>query len=372
MNQCIYYRHSTHNLHFEKQEHVIPAGLGGITKLDKGMVSDEANEMFSKIELKALRESFIAVNRMNLGPGKRGNLNFNKIKNPVMRVLQPENKNHEIEFLLGFIYAGKSYIIPQLVLIFNDVKGTVKPIFMTSPFHEDNIKEFPLDFNKKLRLFLKNHKRNFNLVKMPFQTNSHFITVGFYKGKWYAATSHEIINMDILALEILPMVEDMIKKQIFYKQNPKLPDNLPNFRYTETLNMNSDIFYFMYVKTAFNALALFKGSEFINGEIFNSVRKAIINQENLDAFINKRKMSFNQEIIAYIKGFPDKSHYVIINAKDNSINAFVSFYGEYPATVQLTNEYLGEPFLDGLICDWKNRNEFRLEIQRIREMIIDV
>src|SRR5690625_326324 len=78
---------------------------------------------------------------------------------------------------------------------------------------------------------------------------------------------------------------------------------------------------------------------------------------------NKIKNSFNQEIIAYIKDFSGKSHYLIISAKDNSINAFVSFYGEYPATVQLTDEYAGEAFLDGLICDWKNRNEFRLEIE---------
>lgn len=362
MNNCIYYQQSKDCLRFKKQEHVIPAGLGGITKLGKGMVSDEANEMFSKTELKALRDSFIAVNRMNLGPGKRGNLNFNKIKNPIMRVLQQEDKNYEIEFLLGFIYAGNSYIIPQLVLNFDDVEGSVKPIFMSSPFHEDNIKEFPLDFNKKLRLFLKNHKRNFSLVKMPFKTNRHFITVGFYKGKWYAATSHKIINMDILALEFLPMVEAMIKNQIVYKLNFDLPDTKPNFRYTETLNMDFDVFYFLYVKTAFNALALFKGSEFVSEKIFDSVRKAIITQENLDDFINKKKMDISKEIIDYINSFPDKSHYIIINAKGNRMKAFVSFYGEYPATVQLTNEYLGEPFIDGLICDWKNRDEFRLNL----------
>lgn len=363
MNYCIYYQESKDYLRFEKQEHVIPAGLGGITKLDKGMVSDEANEMFSKTELKTLRDSFIAVNRMNLGPGKRGNLNFNKIKNPIMRVLQQEDKNHEIEFLLGFLYAGNSYIIPQLVLNFDDVEGTVKPIFMSSPFHEDNIKEFPLDFNKKLRLFLKSYKRNFSLIKMPFKTNSHFITVGFYKGKWYAATSHKIINMDILALEFLPMVESMIKNQIVYKQNFDLPDTIPNFKYMETLNMDSDVFYFLYVKTAFNTLALIKGCEFVSAKIFDSVRKENLTRENLDDFIIKKKRNINKEIIDYINSLPDKSHYVIINAKDNSINAFVSFYGEPHATVQLTDEYLGEPFLDGLICDWKNRNEFRLELE---------
>jgi hypothetical protein len=362
MNYCIYFQESKDDLRFEKQEHVIPAGLGGITKLDKGVVSDEINEMFSKTELKALRNSFVAINRMNFGPGKRGNLNFNKIKKPIIRVLQQEDKSHEIEFSLGFIYAGNSYIIPQLVLNFDDSEGTVKPVFMSSPFHEDNIKEFPLDFNKKLRLFLKNPKRNFSLIKMPFKTNSHFITVGFYKGKWYAATSHRIINMDILALEFLPMVGDMIKNQIVYKQNFVIPDNIPNFRYKETLNNDTNVFYFLYVKTAFNVLAFFKGSEFVCGGIFDGVRKAIITQENLDDFISEKKMGLNNEIIDYINSIPDKSHYIIINAKCNSIKAFVSFYGEPPAIIQLTNEYVGEPFLDGLICDWKNRGEFRLKL----------
>lgn len=361
MKNCIYYLDSNINLKFNKQEHVIPAGLGGITKLDKGMVSDEANEVFSKKELRALRESFIAVNRMNLGPGKRGNLNFNKIKNPKMRVLQQVDKNHDIEFLLGFIYAGNSYIIPQLILSFDDDEGTVKPNFTASPFHEDNINEFPLGFNKRLKSFLKFHNNNFTLIEMPFQTNSHFINVGFYKGKWYAATSHKIINMDILAKEFLPMVEDMIENQIVYKQGIDMPNYKPNFRYTETLNTASDVFYFLYVKTALNALALFKGYEFVSRNIFDSIRKAIITQENLTDFINKKKVIINKNIINYIYSFPDKSHYIIINAKGNRVEAYVSFYGEYPAMIQLTNQYVGEPFIDGLICDWKNRDEFRLE-----------
>ncbi|MED1490712.1 hypothetical protein [Bacillus smithii] len=359
---CIYHQKNEEYLRFDKEEHVIPAGLGGITKLKKGIVSDEANEMFSKIETKALRNSLIAMNRMNLGPGKRGNLNVKKIKNPIMRVLHQEEKANGAEFLLGFIYAGKSYIIPQLVLDFNDEENSVLPLYITSTFHEENIKSFPLDFNKKLRGFLKNYKRKYQLVKMPFETSEHFINIGFYKGKWYATTSHKIINMDFLALEFLPMVEDMIKDQIVYKEDSVIPDNKPIFKYTETLNMESAVFYFLYVKTAFNALALFKGSEFVSDKIYDRVRKAILTQENLDDFINKKKMDINREIIDYINSFPDKSHYIIINVEDNIVNAFVSFYGESPATVQLTNEYLGEPFLDGLICDWKNRNEFRLQL----------
>ena len=70
MTQCIYYKKSEQHLRFDKEEHVIPAGLGGIQKLQRGTVSDEANEKFSKLETVVLRNSFIGLNRMNNGPGK--------------------------------------------------------------------------------------------------------------------------------------------------------------------------------------------------------------------------------------------------------------------------------------------------------------
>lgn len=356
---CIYNKEIKGNLHFQKQEHVIPAGLGGISKLEKGIVSDEVNEMFSKIELKALRNSLLSVNRTNLGPGKRGNLNVNKIKNPIMRVLQQNEEESEYEFFLGFIYAGTSYIIPQLLLEFNDNEGSVKPIFIASPFQEDIVKDFPLDFNKKIRQFLKSRKRSFKLVEMPFKTNSHFISIGFYKGRWYGATSHKFINMDVVAFEFLPMIEEMINNQIVYFKEPTINDNKPILKYTNILDMDMEIFYFLYVKTAFNALAFFKGNEFVNTEIFDNVRNAILNKEDLGDFIDDKE-DVKIELEEYIHNIPDKAHYIIINAKDTVIKAYVSFYGESPANINLTTKYQGKPFIDGLICDWKNRLEFRL------------
>ena len=47
-NICIYYKRF--DLRFNKEEHVIPAGLGGTLKLSKGYVSDEANEFFTVLK----------------------------------------------------------------------------------------------------------------------------------------------------------------------------------------------------------------------------------------------------------------------------------------------------------------------------------
>ena len=53
---CIYYGKSE-NLTYEKQEHVIPAGLGGHIKLGKGVVSDQANF----IDWDMLRNKFLSM-----------------------------------------------------------------------------------------------------------------------------------------------------------------------------------------------------------------------------------------------------------------------------------------------------------------------
>lgn len=70
---CIYYGDSP-LLTYKNQEHVFPAGLGGNIKLPNGYVSDQANKLFSPMELKLLRYSLISVDRMFFGPGDRGSL----------------------------------------------------------------------------------------------------------------------------------------------------------------------------------------------------------------------------------------------------------------------------------------------------------
>ena len=48
---CIYFKNNP-ELAYKEKEHIFPAGLGGITTLSKGLVSDQANSLFSKVEIK--------------------------------------------------------------------------------------------------------------------------------------------------------------------------------------------------------------------------------------------------------------------------------------------------------------------------------
>lgn len=101
-NMCVYYK-DAEGLRFEKQEHIIPAFLGGKKMLDQGVVSDQANELFSGIEKHVSMESFININRMFLGPGKRGSKNPKKAGSAKISVMCSQNGRAS----LGYILMGK-------------------------------------------------------------------------------------------------------------------------------------------------------------------------------------------------------------------------------------------------------------------------
>ena len=352
--ECIYLKKSKPDLKFIKREHVIPAGIGGIEKLPRGYVSDEANEFFSPLELIALRKTILAVNRENVGPGKRGTLNVKKVKSPSIRVLKDTDKNGD-NFKLGFVFAGETYMIPQLQMDFNDDESSYKPTYFSTTFEVENGKQILYDFRQKLIRFLRNKGRSFKLVQMPFETDKHFINIGFYNGNWFAATSHKTINMDYLRLFFLKDIVSENLESIYPEGKDKLFQ-----KYQYQLEWNINEFYFLYAKTAFNSLALFRGSEFVLSDLFDPIRNAILHPEKCREFVIDY-LKPAESIIDIIKKTPTKSHYVIITPVENNIAAYVGFYNERtPAIIKLAEKYYGEFFIDAFVCDWVNKKEYRL------------
>lgn len=359
MELCIYYKKSE-GLRFTKQEHIIPAGLGGKQMLGKGVVSDQANERFSKTELKVLRDSFIGLNRMNNGPGKRGSLKLKKVKNPTVTVIKSDSANHKIDTLLGFIFLGKSVVIPQLNTYWDD-----------PPFYRyviSNIDTSSVDFlktklNDNVIDFLESKERNYKSVHMPFTTDKKFVHIGLYEKTWYVTTSFkEQLVLDHFAHDILPTLYDLREKLKCAKYSFDLDYREDMvFKFKKELETNFSNFGFLYLKTAFNALAFVKGSEYVMNNIFDELRETILYVREPGKFIRLKKDLEHPEIESYIKKFPNKAHYVILFSKGKKINAYVSFYGEPPAVIELTNNYEEDNFMDGLICDWENREETRLE-----------
>lgn len=71
MKQCIYYKDRT-DLTFNKREHIFPKAIGGIERLEAGVVSDQANEFFANnLEIKTLRSSEIFIGRIAHGFNKK-------------------------------------------------------------------------------------------------------------------------------------------------------------------------------------------------------------------------------------------------------------------------------------------------------------
>lgn len=347
--KCIYYKES---LPCKSQEHIIPAALGGITKLTHGVVSDKANSKFSPIELSVLRSSFLAINRESVGPGKRGSLSVKKIKEPKVRILQDFITGTD-RYTLGFIFAGQTYMIPQLVIDFDDLKGTYVPLFLATQFEQEG-KETLINFKERLVDFLLDPNRTFSLVNMPFETLNHFILIGQYNRKWFAATSHKLINMDWLAFFMLDEIKNIDLKE-------PLPITMPSikqhYKWGFEADTNSNLF--LYLKTAFNACAYFIGEDNILRTCFDPIRQAILNisdcgtyQESFDIYMMWREV--------YEK-IPDMGHYVIIESTNQEIIGYVGFYAERVCSkVLLSPQPIDKLFTKMLICDWKHRNEYTI------------
>lgn len=348
MNICIYTKKAKPNLSFLKREHVIPAGLGGINTLPLGSVSDEINEAFSKIERTALQHSFVSINRGNFGPGKRGSLNVKKVKNPIIMVIK-EGEGSDESFRLGYLFAGEIYLIPQIYLDFNDEENFIRTSYFATILNCDNEKDVIYKFKGMFIDFLKNQKREFLLLEMPFATRKHFISVGYYNGKWFAATSHKFINMDYMALDLLSTLVKEEEKSL--KLQPQA-----FFNYQRNLQLDSS-FPFIYVKTAFNSLAYLMGIEFVMDGIFDTARNAIKEQNELDTFF-MNDSDLYELIKDLIDDIPDKSHFIILKTIESMVVAFVSFYKEPPGIIKLADKYTGEGFTKAIICDWKNRTEY--------------
>lgn len=209
-NTCIYYTNNEVELKFTKEEHIIPAGLGGRKKLSLGYVSDEANELFSPSEMIIQRESFISINRLNFGPGKRGSLNIKRNKNPVVRVLKDKRSMYGVHSL-GFIFAGESYILMQVSISFNIEEDSYRPYYYGTTHDVAKAQETMSEFKNNLIKFLTDDKPSYITVKSLSNTKSKFINLGYHEGKWFVTTSRMDIDLDFVKKDLLP---DLLKERL--------------------------------------------------------------------------------------------------------------------------------------------------------------
>lgn len=357
---CIYYGKTRTHLTYNKREHIIPASLGGQKRLLNGIVSDQANELFSKYELKAVRHTFLSLNRMNNGPGKRGSFSVKKIKSSQIRLFEVVDSKQDEDLTakyaplrLGFIFCGNAYVIPQIIFPISKNGDYKMPIFLMDSISK-NALSTTLSFDIKLSVFLSDKNKKFYRVSSNLNQDTNYMLLGVHNDTWFIASSLNENNLN----NFLKAFEE--GKITLPNKIPAFPNTNSLLHYNDTISTNQlldDSFLWLYLKTAFNTLAFSKGNAFVSQRQFDSVRNAIISMFDTHKYIIKKQMP--AWLITWVNTEVNpKEHFVVISAEKNVIEAYVSFYRErLTHSICLSNTYAGRCFKCFFVCDWQNKSE---------------
>lgn len=335
---CIYLG-EVQGLNYDSQDHIIPAGLGGIQKLPINYVSREFNNLSSKFEKALLRSSILSLPRQILGPGKRGSLNPQRATKSRVNVFSqyPDNGS----FSLGYIKNGKPYEIPHMYL--NSQTGEVR-IAMDKETTDSDLQLFKQKLNEfnslRIRLikFPSLESNIFLLgIKSDVETN-YDCFIASKDGKTNPFTSKALSEAAKL-IESRDTFSGSAKYRIITHQDAVINDD----------------YYKCCAKIAFNCLAHIKGKAFVLDEKFDPLRSWVVTGGE-NSFVDL--LPNHQNSLEGI--FPPDSHQVLITKSDNGLIADVCFYNHFHNLVRLAGNFPDAFNLNGIVCDWKGKKEFGL------------
>jgi len=344
---CIYLNNRT-DLHYDKQEHIIPAGLGGIAKLAQGVVSDEFNFPMSGLEKRYMNDSiFAGFSRMVQGPGERGNLADDKQVRSHVHVLVNKDDPHDLT--LGYIKKGVPHELSQFCY-------NIRTKAVRVQFANDHKTEVQGKIDELLTICrtirsLKTYELTSDLLPPDV-----FI-FGYLHGRnrpeaYFAKNSQADLNFSP------ELIEEFGAKLTLDPQAAATGSNHVISNRTNTLEPD---FYRVPGKTAFNYLAQLKGAAFMQQDCFDSIRSWITNGgDNNFVKLVQEKDHAVQRIVGLL---PPYAHAVLISQGQGYIFGHVVIYGHWVNLVVLTRNAPALPpsNITGLICDWKNRRELSLE-----------
>lgn len=334
---CIYYGNLT-ELTYKSREHVLPAALGCCTKLESGVVSDQANEFFSPIERDVLEHSLIQMPRIINGPGKRGKLTEKYATTSEVSVITLNGKNS-----LGYMKGTEGYILSQFIVDENN-----KIQFHWQPNEE-------IDVHNEIEQ-LKNHicsmEEKYVPVKMPSNDNCVYIT--YFKNKLHIGF-HDI---ELLSESKIEEIKDLFSANIVQGRQSTSYGQL-----SATIDIKHDFkkVCIVAIKSALNTLAYLKGAMYITQSTnFNNIVEVL--------------MSEGDEVLNYVKGiafddvellrqrlYLDKEQLAcVVTEKGNRIKAWFLVYEHgFEITLCDTCTVPCDILLDGIVCDWRNRKDYR-------------
>lgn len=337
---CIYYG-NREELTYASEEHVIPAGVGGMKKLPKGYVCDQFNREISKLEQRFLRNSILAMPRMFVGPGKRGSLSESKATKSKIQFIK--NPDGQVPYSLGYTVLGKTTEIPTLLINTKDGRSSF------SLDKKENADPFTVINDYKNKCLTDNWLRI--KVRDNNELPADIILIGVKEGV------EENYNCFVLRhpdnpLEISTDRIRAIANGIKYdNKQPEQAKYMPHVQDTGDFN---DEYFRIYGKIAFNALAMLKGIDFVNAACFDDVRKWIAYGGD-NHFASMITITPLQDVGLTV---PKDAHSVLITRSGQTVVANVSLYNHFAVQVLLSNSFGGQLSLDGFICDWSNKKEY--------------
>ena len=261
---CIYYGNLP-ELTYKSREHVLPAALGCCTKLENGVVSDQANEFFSPIERDVLEHSLIQIPRIINGPGKRGKLAEKDATTSEVSVISLNGKNG-----LGYMKGTKGYILSQFIINENN-----RVEFLWQPNNE-------IDVQNEIEQ-LKNHicsmGEKYVPIEMPSNDNCVYIT--YFKNK---------INIGFHDIGLLfdSKIEEI--KNLFSANIIKGKKSTSCGQLSAIIDVRHDFkkVCIVAIKSALNTLAYLKGVDYVTQTTdFKAITELVMSKS--DEVLNKVK-----------------------------------------------------------------------------------
>lgn len=358
MKKCIYTLKTEPDATFIKREHIFPKSIGGVYTLERGMVSDQANELFSPLEKSFVQNTpTIQVTRGLMGP--QGRKKHDK-KDSII-VMQQDDGN----FCLGYLDLGKPIVINQFICTVKErtkslveilsMKLILNPLGINSTNYKVKATEFILDFKELIQKVKSKKKRiQFRIEK----TKNDTILVGIFKDNLFIGISD--LNFD--SQNFLESLNSVLSKGVV-EDRDDLQKNKSQVICTIQSDFNVDIYRRVIGKIAFNCLAKLYGQKLVLQECFNPFRKMLLEGINIGEFFHERKpeaLKDNGFFNLFIKG---TEHAVIFYQCNHYLYAMIYFYGSLSLfnvllTTELPSNYSIE--INGYFCDWKAHSEYTL------------
>lgn len=330
---CIYLGEAE-GLTYKKQEHIFPAGLGGVRTLPRGYVSDQANEAFSRLEGELMHASPIALDRYFSGPGDRRG----KDSQSYVTV----GRCDDGQLALSYLSMGVPRLIPQ-ALIYSQLRAELS--FPDDGADAALAAEGLMD---RLRGFTPGSR--FVFLPCPDMEPGDMI-VGAHDGKFFVSCRGERPDAGSVHTAIGRLLGGF--EPVETKRESR------RITQRHTLVENGDIAR-AYAKTAMNALARLRGAEYAKRREFDAIRRWIAAGEGGENFNFLPSISDGREPL--LPAMPDGAHFCVFAQVDGAIQALVCFYGKYVRRFTLGKAEGAADFRNpnAYICDWKNKREYTL------------